>query len=149
MSTTPKTRRRWPYVLALASALAILAPFAWHSRPLTATERKLVGTWEGGLGLTHMQFGADRILTFEAFDGTTARATWHVSGDGLYTIDLAPDPRVASLSWYQQILPWIQGERHIKEATFLEFDDPDSPRPRKLKLGPPRSAQTELTRVDE
>jgi len=45
MSDTVKKPRRWPWIVLAAVLLLICGPIAWRTRPLNATERRLVGHW--------------------------------------------------------------------------------------------------------
>ena len=147
MIQTPKTRsRRWLHLFAVLSAIIILSPLAWRYRPLNASERRLVGTWRSESGWINLRLGADRVASLGGGDADPVPyASWKASGNALYMTSLEPDPQVASLSWYRQILSWVRGKRHTTEGVLIEFDDPDSVHPTKVKW----HSTEEWTRVEE
>jgi len=45
MTETVKKRCRWPWVIGTVALALIGGPIAWEFRPLSATEKRLVGDW--------------------------------------------------------------------------------------------------------
>lgn len=129
-------RRRWPYVLA-ALAVLLVAPFAWKLRPLTATERSLLGTWRYRAAPQPilLRLTADRRCT-ELQEGWSPEITigsgdWHMVGSDLV---ISPDSLLPPVRW--DTLPYhiqriLRGEpiprRHFAlEGRFaIELLSPD------------------------
>lgn len=46
MPEVHKKRRRWPWVIAAATLLLVVAVFGWRYRPLSSAEQRFIGRWE-------------------------------------------------------------------------------------------------------
>lgn len=68
MSVTVKKRRRWPWIVLAVVLLLVALPVAWRLRPLSATERSLVGRWKSTDGVSSFHLSADRRFHWESVD---------------------------------------------------------------------------------
>lgn len=73
----PKKRRRWPWMVAGLILLLAVAPAAWQRyRPLSETERRLIGDWlevSDGEDLHALHFRPDRVWRQTSFMADPSR----------------------------------------------------------------------------
>jgi hypothetical protein len=107
-----RTRRRllWIVIFALgclllASVVAILWPYL---RPLTDSERRVVGTWRNTTNLAVFTFYADRTVTAPGFPP----GVWYMREDRLYTPDSFPAEVLQALF-----------VKRVDQSSVLMFED--------------------------
>jgi len=117
MNETVRKRRRWPWVVLAVVLLLIGGPIGWQLRPLTATERQLVGRWGPSTGVVMYHFRADRRFSIQDFGGT-----WHVSSG---SIIFHQDP--TDTAGYSPIVrAKIYVQRILNSTSYpLRFDGPN------------------------
>ena len=152
LSESPKSRRRWLRVLAALVLFAFAAPIAWRYRPLSDSERPLVGTWR-----IHRNDLKDSVLTFTGdrrFQSQTIHrpplqppptaspvysAGWRVAeGTLILKGDLEIPWSWQTLTIKLRQLVLREGEEH---RYSVEFDGPDHLRAR--LVSPSGSSETE------
>lgn len=145
MSGFLQGRRRW-IAVAIVLALLIVPPLAWHLRPLTAVERKLVGVWvstSNGVR-SKMTFDANRTVVTHSssLDGGTFRddsseetstSSWRCSGNTLYMT--IPIEDLGPLTLTERMQEWfynVFGE-DITPSFEVNFDSDNRIRIRNLR----------------
>lgn len=93
MPELAENRCRWPWGVAALVILLVCLPLAWSFRPLTASEKRLIGRWsrppeiETDLPVPHLTFASDRNFEWMegcvpwagpwSFDGRKLTLFWH------------------------------------------------------------------------
>lgn len=122
---TLKKRRRWPWV-ALAFVLCLVGgPLAWQLRPLNATERALVGTWDCDkrtMDEGTLTFTSNRRYT-QQMGRLVIPGSWRVV-DGALVLrsDPVPPPTTVWSRLLSRLSPFVErwhGQLRIR------FDGPD------------------------
>lgn len=138
-------RRRWIAVVVALGLLMVL-PLAWHFRPLTAVERKLVGVWtstaDGVRSETTFRSNRTVVTHSTSLDGATFRndtseeistSSWRCSGNTLF-IPISIDES-GPLTLTERMQEWfynVVGE-DITPSFEVSFESDDRVRVRNLR----------------
>lgn len=141
MSEIAARRRRWPWGVISVIVLVVGVPLAWKFRPLNATERKLLGTWESS-PKNRLSFHADRRFYLSGAtpgDPVSEEAksfipplefggTWTASGNSLYRDGFSH----LDMPWQDRLtLFWATLTEDAAESVI--FDGPNQIRLRRVR----------------
>lgn len=120
MVETAKRRRRWRCVVLAVLLLSVGTSVAWRLRPLTETERRLLGTWLWEEARMEFKFTSDRRFSRRVHGEVLEHGNWPASNGEVFfhSVDYAGPLTTSTLHLHVRRL--INPEpTHVRKVEFL------------------------------